>query len=112
MPKDDTMYSTTIAESIAEANDGNTAGASVWYVYMVECADGTYYTGITTDPARRVEEHNGTEQGAQRGARYTRARRPVALVYTEQVSSRRDAARREWAIKRLSRLQKTALLHG
>ncbi|MBZ2188942.1 GIY-YIG nuclease family protein [Alcanivorax sp. JB21] len=76
---------------------------------MVRCADGTYYTGITTDPARRIDEHNGAGPSAQRGARYTRARRPVELVYTEQAASRSEAARREWAVKRLSRPQKSAL---
>ncbi|MCH8542226.1 MAG: GIY-YIG nuclease family protein [Alcanivorax sp.] len=112
MPTDDTTDSTAIAESITEAAEGNTASTPIWYVYMVECADGTYYTGITTDPVRRTSEHNGTEPGVQRGARYTRARRPVALVYTEQVPSRSEAARREWALKRLSRQKKTALRHG
>ena len=80
--------------------------ASVWYVYMLACADGTLYTGITTDPARRVAEHNGN--GAL-GARYTRSRRPVELVYVEAAANRADATRREAAIKRLDRARKLAL---
>jgi putative endonuclease len=80
--------------------------ASVWYVYMLACADGTLYTGITTDPARRIAEHNG--DGGP-GARYTRSRRPVALVYVEPADSRAQASRREAAIKRLDRARKLAL---
>lgn len=79
-----------------------------WCVYMVRCADGTFYTGITTDPARRLQEHNGTA----RGARYTRARRPVEMVYQEPAPSRSAAGQREWQLRRLSRKQKEALLHG
>lgn len=80
--------------------------ASCWFVYIVSCADGTLYTGITTDVARRLAEHNG-ENGL--GARYTRTRRPVALVYTEPADSRAAAARREAAIKRLPRARKQLL---
>ena len=75
---------------------------------MVRCADGTFYTGITTDPARRLAEHNGTA----RGARYTRARRPVEMVYQEPAASRSAAGQREWQLRRLSKKQKEALLHG
>lgn len=74
------------------------------YVYMVECADGTYYTGWTEDLARRVAEHN-----AGRGARYTRARRPVRLVYAEECADRAAAQRREAALKRLSHREKARL---
>lgn len=73
---------------------------------MLRCADGTLYTGITTDIARRVAEHNG-EGGL--GARYTRSRRPVQLVYVEAAADRAEAARREAAIKRLDRVHKLAL---
>jgi len=79
---------------------------AAWWVYMLRCADGTLYTGITTDVARRVAEHNG-EGGP--GARYTRSRRPVALVHIEAASSRADACRREAAIKQLNRARKLAL---
>ncbi len=73
---------------------------------MLRCADGTLYTGITTDIARRGAEHNG-EGGL--GARYTRSRRPVQLVYAEAATDRAEAARREAAIKRLDRVHKLAL---
>jgi putative endonuclease len=75
-------------------------------VYIVECADGSLYTGITTDVVRRVGEHNG-EGG--RGARATRARRPVVLRYTETCATRSDALKREYAIKQLAREEKLAL---
>jgi putative endonuclease len=79
---------------------------AAWCVYMLRCADGTLYTGITTDIARRVAEHNG-EGGL--GARYTRSRRPVQLAYVEAAADRAEAARREAAIKRLDRVHKLAL---
>jgi putative endonuclease len=79
---------------------------AAWCVYMLRCADGTLYTGITTDITRRVAEHNG-EGGP--GARYTRSRRPVELVHVEAAASRADASRREAAIKQLDRARKLAL---
>lgn len=88
------------------------ARAADWIVYILRCADGTLYTGITTDLSRRLAEHNGiASQGAARspGARYTRSRRPVTLAYAEPAATRSDAARREAAIKRLDRLAKLAL---
>ena len=83
-----------------------------WQVYLVRCADGTLYTGVTTDLMRRVAEHNGTNgtNGAKRGARYTRSRRPVVLVYGEPAASRSAACKREAAIKRLTRREKLALI--
>lgn len=78
-----------------------------WYVYIVRCRDNTLYTGISTDPATRLTEHNN----GPNGAKYTRARRPVTLVYTEQVASRSAALKRELAIKRLSRQAKLALVN-
>jgi putative endonuclease len=75
-----------------------------WTVYLARCADGSLYTGITTDPERRLAEHN---RGA--GASYTRGRVPVTLVYSELVADRPGALRRENAIKRLTRAQKEAL---
>ena len=80
--------------------------AAAWCVYMLRCADGSLYTGITIDVVRRVAEHNG--DGAL-GARYTRSRRPVELVYVEAAASRADATRREMAIKQLDRARKLAL---
>ncbi len=73
---------------------------------MLRCADGSLYTGITTDVDRRVAEHNGD---GVLGARYTRSRRPVELVYVEAAASRAEAARREAAIKRLDRVRKLEL---
>ena len=76
-------------------------------VYIVRCADSTLYTGIATDVARRVGEHNGT---ARKGARYTQARRPVALVYAAIFESRSAAMREEIRIKRLSRIEKERMI--
>ena len=81
---------------------------SRWYVYIVRCRDDTLYTGITTDLARRLAEHNGLR--GERGARYTRAHRPVELVYSESAEGRAQALRRERAIKRLSRARKLELI--
>ena len=75
-----------------------------YYCYILECADGTYYTGWSTDPERRLAQHN-----TGHGARYTRSRRPVELVYAEKQPDRSSAMRREFAIKRLSRAKKRAL---
>lgn len=83
-----------------------TSANTSWYLYMVRCADDTLYTGITTDVQRRLDEHNGDDRI---GARYTRARRPVVLVYSEQAENRSAAASREAAIKKLTRRQKLAL---
>lgn len=80
-----------------------------WSVYIVRCADGSLYTGIATDVARRVEEHNASNLLA---ARYTRARRPVVLVYQEAAASRSAAGKREYELKRLSREEKEALASG
>ena len=74
------------------------------YCYIVECADGTYYTGWAIDPERRLAVHN---QG--RGARYTRTRLPVRLVYMEEQPDRKAAMKRERAIKRLTRAGKQKL---
>ncbi len=78
----------------------------MWFVYMVRCVDNSLYTGITTDIARRLREHNG-EVGS--GARYTLAKRPVAIVYLESAVSRSAAQKREAAIKKLSHDQKERL---
>ncbi len=78
-----------------------------WTVYIVRCADGSLYTGISLEVSRRVEEHNASDE---LGARYTRTRRPVALVYREAAASRAAATRREREIKRLTRQKKEALV--
>lgn len=80
-----------------------------FYVYILSCADGTLYTGITTDVARRLNEHNG--RGKQ-GAKYTRARRPVKLMYSELCEGRSAAQKRESEIKKLSRSKKEELARG
>jgi putative endonuclease len=77
------------------------------YVYVIECADGTLYTGYTTDVERRVEEHNAGE-----GAKYTRGRTPVTVVHTEEFSERGEAMSREAAIKDMSREEKETLVDG
>lgn len=75
------------------------------YVYMLGCADGSIYTGWTTDLERRVAMHNAGE-----GAKYTRSRRPVKLVYFEEFAEKSDALKREYAIKQLSRGEKMKLI--
>lgn len=75
------------------------------YCYIVECADGTYYTGWAIDPEKRVALHN-----KGRGARYTRTRVPVRLVYVEELPDRKSAMKREIAIKRLNRTGKSRLI--
>ncbi len=76
------------------------------FVYMVRCADGTLYTGITYDTARRLRQHNGEIAG---GAKYTATRRPVSLAYREECGTWSEAMRRERAIKKLSRTIKLRL---
>ena len=75
------------------------------YTYILQCADGTLYTGWTNDLARRLALHN-----AGKGAKYTKSRLPVKLVYHETFATKEEAMRREAAIKRLSRQQKLALI--
>ncbi len=74
---------------------------------MLKCADNSLYTGITTDVERRVDEHNHCNK---KGARYTRARRPVNLVYQEACTNRAHASQREYALKQLSHAQKLDLI--
>ena len=92
-------------------SDAGPAGAgappgNTWWVYLLRCADGSLYTGITTDLERRLAEHNGDGPS---GARYTRSRRPVELAWCEAAASRSEASQREAAIKRLDRVRKLAL---
>lgn len=79
----------------------------MYYVYLLRCADGTLYAGFTNDLARRLAAHN-----AGRGAKYTRGRRPVELVYWESFSNKSSALRREYAIKQLPRRQKLTLIQS
>ncbi len=79
-----------------------------WKVYIVECADGTYYTGITTNTERRLLEHNHSFKSAK----YTRSRRPVKLVYEEDSQNRSTASKREYQIKKMKRKDKIILVEN
>lgn len=85
------------------------SSAECWYVYMLRCADGSLYTGVTTDIQRRLEEHNHDNK---KGARYTRARRPVELAFQQSAADRTAACQLEAQIKKLSRSQKLRLIQG
>ena len=76
-----------------------------WYVYMLRCSDGSLYTGYTDDPERRFACHN-----SGKGAKYTRSRLPVTLVYREACADKPAAMKREYAIKQLKKHQKEALI--
>lgn len=78
----------------------------MYYVYILRCGDDSLYTGITTDPERRLREHN-----SGKGAKYTRSHLPVALAYQEGPMEKSDALRREMEIKKLSRTQKLQLIN-
>lgn len=77
------------------------------YTYVLQCSDGSFYTGWTNHLQKRLQAHN---EG--RGAKYTRGRRPVELVYQEEFETRQEAMRREAAIKRMTRKEKEALVAG
>jgi putative endonuclease len=76
-----------------------------WWVYVLRCRDGTLYTGVTTDCDRRLAQHN-----AGKASKYTRARRPVQMVYRERAAGHGEALRREFAIKKLPRAAKETLI--
>ena len=78
----------------------------MYYLYLLKCNDGTLYAGITTDLSRRVEEHNSSDKGAK----YTRGRRPTILVYSKEYENRSEATKAERAIRKLSRGDKLRLL--
>lgn len=78
----------------------------MYFVYILECADGSLYTGITTDLERRIEEHNSSKLGAK----YTKGRRPVKLLYQEKFADKSTALREEARIKKLSRKEKLDFL--
>ncbi len=77
-----------------------------YFVYILECCDGSLYTGITKDVIKRLDEHNNSSKGAK----YTKARRPVKLLYKEPSLDRSSASKREYAIKKLTRLKKLQLI--
>ncbi len=78
-----------------------------FFIYILKCADGTLYTGYTDDLQERVKTHNGESKKV--GAKYTRGRRPVKLVYSEGFKTKSEAMKREIEIKKLTRLQKEKL---
>lgn len=78
---------------------------TTYYTYMLRCADGTLYSGYTTDPSRRTALHN-----SGKGAKYTRSRRPVELIFVECYPTKSEALQREAALKKLSRAQKLLLI--
>ncbi len=79
---------------------------TTWFVYLLRCSDHSLYTGITKNIPQRLQDHNHTDKGAK----YTRGRRPVSLVYSEKQPSRATAASREYQIKHFSRKQKEQLI--
>ena len=79
-----------------------------YFVYILECSDKTLYTGIATDIERRLDEHNNSDKGAK----YTKIRRPLKLVYSEESEDRSSASKREYAIKKLSREKKLELINA
>jgi len=93
--------------AVVRAGDTASAGPEKpWYVYIMECSDGSFYTGVTNDIERRHQQHNDGS-----GARYTRSRRPVVLRYQEVCGSRSEALIRECALRLLSRKEKEALIN-
>ena len=80
----------------------------MWFLYVVSCSDGTLYTGITTSLERRINEHNSKKTGAK----YTRSRRPVKLVYSKTYPDRSSASRAEHAFKRKTRLEKIKIIES
>ena len=93
-------------------NDASVQGdesKEMHYIYLVRCSDDSLYCGWTTDLKRRIDAHNGHIPG---GAKYTRGRRPVTLVYSESFHQKQEAQRREYAIKRMTKSKKLGLIKG
>lgn len=78
----------------------------IWYLYILSCGDGTLYTGITTDVEKRLKAHR-----SGKGAKYTRGRSPLKLVYQEACGTHSQALRREWGVKKLTREEKEKLIN-
>lgn len=100
------------AEQAVTSEQGATSEivqASTWYLYLIRCANGHLYTGITTDVVRRFKEH---QSNGPKAAKYLRGKGPLILMYQEQVGSHGDALRREIAVKKLSSSQKLALIES
>ena len=81
---------------------------SEYYVYILECEDGSLYTGISTDPNRRFEEH----KSGKLGAKYTKAHKPIKIIYTEHCKNRSEASKREYEIKQMTKAQKIELVQS
>jgi putative endonuclease len=79
---------------------------SKWFTYMVECSDNTFYTGISTDVFKRIIKHN-----SGKGAKYTKARTPVKLVYVQKFDDKSSASKEEWRIKQLTREEKLQMIN-
>ncbi|PHY61478.1 GIY-YIG nuclease family protein [Shewanella xiamenensis] len=100
------------AEQAVTSEQGATSEieqASTWYLYLIRCANGHLYTGITTDVARRFDEH---QSSSPKAAKYLRGKGPLTLMYQEIVGTRSDALKREIAVKKLSRAKKLALIES
>ncbi|MGJ8696288.1 MAG: GIY-YIG nuclease family protein [Verrucomicrobiaceae bacterium] len=80
---------------------------SIWFLYMIKCGDGSLYTGIATDVERRFAEH---EEGAPKGAKYTRGKGPLSLVYQVEVGTRSEACKEELRVKSLTKKEKLKLV--
>ena len=93
--------------SVLDNRTDSSEDDKVWYTYIVKCSDGSLYTGITNDLTRRILQHN-----LGKGAKYTKHRRPVELVYNEQHPNRSEASKREYAIKQLTKKEKEKLCVG
>lgn len=96
-------YSNVIFTTHQMTNNTTTS----WFVYIVRCSDDSLYTGVTTDIEKRIFQHNHCNK---RGAKYTRVRRPVTLVYNEPANDRSSACQREYQIKQFSKRQKESLV--
>ena len=82
-----------------------------WTLYLIRCGDGSLYTGITTDVARRLQEH-GNENGSGKGAKFLRGRQPLTLVYQIQLQNRSEAQQLEYTVKQLSKVEKESLVNN
>ncbi len=95
----------SLADEVSESTIDQPVLQKPWYLYLIECQDGTYYAGITTNVAKRYQTHvNG------KGAKYTRARKPKRLIGAREYANRSEAAKAEWAIKQLERKEKPGFL--
>ena len=97
-----------VKENTAEAKTAEAKSAEAkYYVYLLLCADGSYYCGSTNDPEKRLQAHN-----AGRGAKYTRGRGPCTIAYLEEFGSKSEAMSREWHLKKLTHREREMLVHS